>query len=62
METLFVESSNAAWHPGWTPESGVFYLEYLNRHLREIDHDMKAKKYIQFDSVQHQINVTPYQD
>lgn len=62
METLFVFSSNAAWHPDWVPENDVVYREYLNRHLREIDQDMGSKKYIQFGSVQYQINPTPYQD
>ncbi|MGI5923318.1 MAG: family 20 glycosylhydrolase [Lentisphaeria bacterium] len=62
METLFIVSANAVWHPDWAPENNVVYREYLNRHLREIDQDMKSKKYIQFGSVQYQINPTPYQD
>lgn len=61
-ETLFAIAANAAWHPNWAPESNVVYREYLNRHLREMDQDMKSKKYIQFGSVQYQINPTPYQD
>ena len=61
-ETLFAIAANAAWHPNWAPESNVVYREYLNRHLREMDQDMKSKKYIQFGSVHYQINPTPYQD
>lgn len=44
---------------GWNPfgtEYTVVYSEFFKRHLREVDRDMKATKYIETGSVQYQVN------
>lgn len=61
MTNLFLISANAAWNPGWKEEEDITYTEYLNRHLREISHDMKLDHYIQFGSIQYQIAKSPHQ-
>ncbi len=61
MDALFIAGSNAAWNPEAKRPDTVL-REYMNRHLREMAQDMHLKNYVQFGSVQYQINPTPYQD
>jgi len=60
VDTLFAAAANAAWNPQ-AASMPVHRREYVNRHIREINHDMGLKEYIQLGTVQYQVNSTPFQ-
>ena len=56
MFRIYYSGSIAAWGTFQEEYSWVQYLSNYNRHLREIDCDMKVSEYSKLGSVQYQIN------
>jgi hypothetical protein len=52
---IYYSGARSSWS-GLRTEYPVQYREYLNRHMRDVGHDMKITQYVQTGNTQYQVN------